>query len=103
MNTGLAVSINRHYLHKTDHHPFHQSPLDTLLSHPRHQHSDYSTNNRFITSIPNLKMSSQHSGTIGLTPAMVANIRATMMNVEGFKVNWAGVKQATGVSSNGNA
>ena len=39
----------------------------------------------------------------GLTPAMLANIKSAMKNLETFSVNWAAVKDETGVSSNGNA
>lgn len=48
-------------------------------------------------------MSSKQASTVSLTPAMIASIKATMKNLESFPVNWAGVKDETGVSSNGNA
>ena len=66
-------------------------------------------------------MSSKQAEGVTLTAGVVANIRATMMvlsssshrtytqqanniqNIESLDVNWAGVREITGVSSNGNA
>jgi hypothetical protein len=46
---------------------------------------------------------SKQTRTVHLTQGAIDNIRATMMNIEGLSVNWAGVRAATGLSSNGNA
>lgn len=81
---------------------------------PSYIHCDYTLPNHDLLCIPinslnsisyyySAIMSSKQASTVNLTAANIANIKATMKNLEGLSVNWAGVKDETGVSSNGNA